>query len=211
MTEATSKQSMEDDGGRRTIAFEDAALLDRCRQGQTEAFGGLVEKYQDRVFNAILRFCTNRHDAEELCQEAFVKAFENLPRFRRASGFYTWLFRIAVNLTISHRRRGGRVRFHSLDRTWGGDEESRPMGDLLPDHRHGRPDDAAQADDANERVMKALAELDDEFRVVVVLRDIEDMNYGQISKVLDVPVGTVKSRLYRARCVLKDKLRDLMS
>ena len=97
--------------------FEDAALLRQCRKGDTDAFGPLVRKYQDRLFNSLLRFCGNYDDAEELCQETFVKAIEGLAAFRAESGFYTWLFRIGMNLAISRRRRSGRIKFHSLDAT----------------------------------------------------------------------------------------------
>lgn len=192
-------------------ALEDAALLRRCRGGETAAFAGLVRKYQDRIYNAILRMCGNRDDAEELCQETFVKALENLATFREDSGLYTWLFRIGMNLTISHRRRSGRVRFHSLDPAPGdGERVGRPQ-DVLADRRHGDPADDLIRSEADRRVLEALAELDEEFRAVAVLRDMEDMDYGQISQVLDIPVGTVKSRLYRARCLLQEKLKDLVA
>lgn len=192
-------------------AFEDAALLAACRKGQMAAFGTLVERYQDRVFNAILRMCGNRDDAEELCQEAFVKALENLSRFREDSRFYTWLFRIAVNLTISRRRRGGRVKFHSLERLAGRDEELPRPRDMLPDGREKNPAEVVAQDDVHERVLQELAELDDEFRAVVVMRDVEGMDYDQIAEVLKIPHGTVKSRLYRARLLLQERLRGLIT
>lgn len=191
------------------LLLEDAALLARCRKGDMAAFGLLIAKYQDRVYNSILRLCGNCDDAEELCQEAFVKALENLATFRQASGFYTWLFRIAVNLTISRRRRAGRVRFHSLEGNNGEDQDAR--GPQLPGDVQDDPREQALAGDSRRQVVKALTELDEEFSAVVVLRDIENMNYDQIAQVLEVPVGTVKSRLYRARALLREKLRDLVS
>lgn len=171
------------------------------------AFGQLVVRYQDRVLNAILRMCGCVEDAEELCQETFVKALQSLPSFRQDSGLYTWLFRIAMNLTISRRRRGGKVKFQSLDA--GGDGESGGRAEMLADPRSDGPERAEQAD-VGRRVHEAMQALDDEFRVVVVLRDVEDMNYEQISSVLEIPVGTVKSRLYRARYMLQEKLKDLV-
>ena len=194
-----------------TVAFEDAALLDQCRRGDMEAFGAMVQKYQDRVFNAVLRMCGNRDDAEELCQETFVKALENLSGFRQASGFYTWLFRIAVNLTISRRRRGGRVKFHSLDSVESGDDDVPRRRDAVADPRGSDPGVLVENADVNRCVLKALEELDEEFRVAVVLRDVEGMNYEQIAQILEIPVGTVKSRLYRARSTLQGKLRDLIA
>ncbi len=174
------------------------------------AFGTLITKYQDRVFNAILRMCGNRDDAEELSQEVFVKALENLGRFRRDSRFYTWLFRIAMNLTISRRRRAGRVKFRSLDAGIGEDDESVRPRDLLPDSREKDPSETAAEQDVRRRVRESLIELDDDFRAVVVLRDVEGMSYEQIAEVLKVPGGTVKSRLYRARYLLQEKLKDLI-
>ena len=100
--------------GKGTIAFDDATLVEGCRSGEMKAYGLLVAKYQDRIFNMVYRMCGRRADAEELAQEAFLKALERIGQFRGNSGFYTWLFRIAANLTISHRRRAGRIHFRSL-------------------------------------------------------------------------------------------------
>lgn len=196
-------------GRKPPLSLTDAVLLKRCRDGDMAAFGQLIGRYQDRVYSSILRMCGNCDDAEELCQETFVKALENVRSFRQASGFYTWLFRIGMNLTISRRRRSGRLKFHSLEATPAGDEALRPA-ETLGDERQIDPHMAAANSDAQNRVLKALAELDEEFSVVVVLRDIEDMNYDQIAEVLEVPVGTVKSRLYRARSMLREKLQSLM-
>jgi len=175
------------------------------------AFGSLVAKYQDRLFNMVFRMCGNRADAEELAQEAFLKALERIDQFKGFSQFYTWLFRIAANLTISHRRRSGRVKFHSL--TASDDSSSSPADVLtagLAQRRNPGPEAVAIAADTGQRITEALGELEDEFRAVVVLRDVEDMDYAQIAEVLGVPIGTVKSRLHRARSMLKDKLAGLV-
>ena len=214
VTDSTSNISAEAPAGSATPggagALEDAILLKRCRDGEMDAFAALIRKYQDRVYNGILRMCGNPDDAEELCQETFVKALENLATFRAESGFYTWVFRIGMNLTISHRRRAGRVKFHSLGAA-AGDEESNRSRDLPADRRQRDPAEIVAEDEPNRRVLEALAELDDEFRAVIVLREMEEMDYGQISQALSIPVGTVKSRLYRARCLLQESLRDLIA
>ena len=198
--------------GRGTIAFEDASLVQRTRQGDMRAFGLLVAKYQDRIFNMVLRMCPQRAVAEELTQEAFLKALERLSQFRGQSKFYTWLFRIAANLTISHGRRAGRVRFQSLD---GPEEFEGSQADRLTAaqaaKRQPGPQEAAISAENKRRIARALDELDEEFRLVVILRDIEDMDYAEIATVTGLPVGTVKSRLHRARCALRDKLRDLVA
>jgi len=194
-----------------TIAFEDAALVDRCRRGDMQAFGVLVTKYQDRLFNMVYRMCGRRADAEELAQEAFLKALQNLPRFRGQCRFYTWLFRIAANLTISHRRRSGRLTFQSLTQSDKFDgTQAEALTAAVARRRTPGPREAAVAVETSEIVAAALAELDDEFRLIVILRDIEDMDYAQIAEVLDVPAGTVKSRLHRARLMLKEKLSGLV-
>lgn len=198
-------------GGSKTIAFEDAALVARCQKGDMHAFGSLVAKYQDRIFNTVYRLCGNKSDAEELAQEAFLKALERIGQFRQQSQFYTWVFRIASNLAISHRRRSGRIRFHSMtagENSDGGQADA--LTAAVARKRTPGPEAAAMSADTQRRVLEALETLDDEFRLAVVLRDVEEMDYEQIADVMEVPVGTVKSRLHRARCLLKEKLADLV-
>ena len=192
-----------------TIAFDDAVLVDRSKKGDMQAFSALVAKYQDRVLNMICRMCWRRDDAEELAQETFIHAMERLGQFRGQSRFYTWLFRIAANLVITHRRRDGRIKFHSLDAATDCDQEQSLALASQIDQREISPQTAAISQETQSRVARAMEELDDEFRLVIVLRDVEEMDYEQISEVLALPAGTVKSRIHRARCILKDKLADL--
>ncbi|MGA2266605.1 MAG: sigma-70 family RNA polymerase sigma factor [Phycisphaerae bacterium] len=192
-----------------TIAFEDQGLIERCRQGEMQAFGLLVAKYQDRIFNLVRRMCPRQADAEELAQEAFLRALEKLDQFRGQSQFYTWLFRIASNLAISHCRRNGQIRFAPL-----GDREDGAAGQAAR-HRSmaqpaADPQAAAMSAETAARVTEALDGLDEEHRLIVVLRDVEDMDYAAIAAVLEVPIGTVKSRLHRARTLLKEKLTGLV-
>lgn len=193
-------------------AWAEADLIDQCRRGDTEAFSTLVLRYQDRIYNVIARMVGRSADAEELTQDTFLKAFEKLHLFRGTSRFYTWVFRIATNQALSYRRRGSKVKFISMHAS---DNEERPaVGETqtaaLASRRTPSPEAAAMAQETAQRIDQALLELDEEFRVVVVLRDIETMDYTQIADVLDVPVGTVKSRLHRGRCMLKEKLSDLL-
>jgi RNA polymerase sigma-70 factor (ECF subfamily) len=175
-----------------------------------QAFGSLVAKYQDRIYNLVLRMCGRPSDAEELAQETFLKALERISQFRGTSQFYTWLFRIAANLTISHRRRVGRVKFQSLTGSEEFEEsQAAALTAAMAQRREPAPETHAMSAETNRRVMQALEELDDEFRLVVLLRDVEDMDYSEIAQVLGLPSGTVKSRLHRARCILKERLADL--
>jgi len=189
---------------------QDQLLVGRAREGDAAAFGLLVAKYQDRLFNVILRMVGNRSDAEELTQEAFLRALRKLDLFDGRSRFYTWMFRVAVNLTISQRRRRGRVRPASLDAPRDPDDESSTIAATLPDRRERDPQQAAGAAETARRLTAAIEALDEEFRTVVVLRDIERMDYETIATVLDVPLGTVKSRLFRARRLLRKELADLI-
>lgn len=210
LTDQTRNEGGSSDG-KAPIAFQDAALVEQVKGGDMRAFGTLVAKYQDRIYNLIFRMTGQAADAEELAQETFLKAMERIAQFRGNSQFYTWLFRIAANLTISHRRRGGRIKFHSM--TAGEEYEESQSVSLtaeLAGRRSPPPDSRAMASETSRRVMLALEELDEEFRIVAILRDMENMDYAGIAEVLAVPVGTVKSRLHRARSILKQKLADLV-
>lgn len=179
----------------------DAELVRRAQTGDGRAFGELVARYQDRVYNAVCRMCRVREDALDLTQTAFVKALEALPRFEARANFYTWLFRIAVNLTVSHRRLSRRGPTVSID-SFGDDGRS---GTVPPASEDGPPE-CVEHREMLDRLEAALAALEPEFRIAVVLKDIEGMDYAAIADVLDVPIGTVKSRIHRGRSLLHDML-----
>jgi len=195
------------------IPLEDAVLVEQARSGDMSAFSRLVTKYQDRILNACWRICGNIDDAQDLTQEAFLHALEAIDSFRHRAGFYTWLFRIAMNLSISHRRKASRaikLSLHGVDGQWRGDHQAaRLVGRVSPD-----PEDPPTrlSEREHERlVVEGLDQLDDDHRAVIVMRDIESFNYQQIAEVLDVPVGTVKSRLHRARMELRCRLKPIVS
>lgn len=196
----------------RPVSLEDAELIEEVRAGHTEAFGVLVRKYQDRVFNVCWRICGHLEDARDLTQEAFLKAYEHLDDFRHQSGFYTWIFRVAVNLALSHRRQAARRRVVSYHQTTDGsgtqvEELAKRVAQT------SEPDPAAVVSGAElqARVVRALQGLDDDQRAVVVLRDVEGFDYQTISEVLDIPPGTVRSRLHRARMALSDAIKAAKS
>ncbi len=193
----------------RPVALEDARLIETIRGGQLEAYADLVRKYQDRVFNTCWRICGNLEDARDLTQEAFLKAFESLETFRRQSGFYTWIYRVAVNLALSHRRSAKRRQTLSFDH--GADVDGTQAEGLAKRIASGSEDDPAQSASTVElqrAAVRALQALDDDHRAVVVLRDIEGFDYREISEVLQIPPGTVKSRLHRARATLAEAIRS---
>lgn len=192
----------------RHINVEDEVLIQRWRLGDAGAFDRLVGKYQGRIYNLILKICANPDDAAELTQETFVKIIENIEGFEGRSSFYTWAFRIAVNLTLNYRKRKAAVGFSSLDApVAASDEQGRGvLAAVLLDDKTPTPADVAENRELCEIVQNALGKLDDEHRTIVVLRDIEGMDYSQIADVLAVELGTVKSRLSRARAALRQIL-----
>lgn len=191
----------------RPTPFEDAELIEQIKGGNTEGYGILVRKYQDRVFNACWRICGHQEDALDLTQEAFLKAFDRLGDFEHRSGFYTWIFRVAVNLALSHRRNAKRRNIQSLDQM--GQAGATQASELTREMDRRASEDPSLAVGRNELhrdVAAAMRKLDDEHRAVIVLRDIEGFNYQEIAEVLSIPTGTVKSRLHRARMAIKDAI-----
>ena len=188
------------------INIDDALLVEQCRQGDSEATERLILKYQNRIYNAILRICANPDDAAELTQDTFVKVIENIDRFRGRSSFYTWAFRIGVNLTLNYCQRKARIGFRSLDAEDNEDngQAKQVLKEFLADDSSPNPAVVAANKELSEIVVDALMKLREEQRVVVVLRDIEGMNYAQIAEVLDIELGRVRSRLSRARSNLRE-------
>jgi len=194
------------------ISIDDGVLVEQCRRGDSAALETLILRYQNRIYNVILKICANADDAAELTQETFVKVIENIDEFEGRSGFYTWAFRIAINLTLNYCKRSVKLGIRSLDA--GDDEHNRQarsvLKEFLSDDSSPDPAVVAQNRELCEIAIKSLMGLDDPQRAVVVLRDIEGMNYAQIAKVLDVELGTVKSRLSRARSNLREILETML-
>jgi len=181
---------------------EDVLLIERIKSGETEAYGELVQKYQDRLFNTCWRICGHLEDARDLTQEAFLKGYDKLPSFRDQSSFYTWIYRVAVNLALSHRRTTRRRRLVTGDAGIAG-TQAEQLAERPARESDDAPGHAADQAELQQAIAHALQELDDEHRAVVVLRDIEGFDYLEISRILEIPSGTVKSRLHRARMTLR--------
>ncbi len=194
------------------ISIDDSMLVQQCRQGDSEAMERLIRKYQNRIYNIILRMCANRDDAAELTQETFVKIIENIDGFQGRSSFYTWAFRIAVNLTLNFCQKNVKFRLSSLDAQQDEHDEQagQQLKEFLSDDSSPDPAAVAQNKELCELAIKSLMKLDDNQKAVVVLRDIEGMSYAQIAEVLDIELGTVRSRLSRARNNLREILESLI-
>jgi RNA polymerase sigma-70 factor (ECF subfamily) len=175
----------------------DDGLIDRALAGQSAAYGELVFRYQDRLRASLQRLTGSAEEAEDVAQEAFVQAYLKLSSFQRSSRFYTWIYRIAFNQAISKsRKRRPRVSLSVVQEAGGVEPIAETSGPTEP---------ALQVERA-ELLHAAIAELEEDHRQVIVLREFEDMDYQQIAEVIDAPIGTVRSRLFRARAQLRDRL-----
>ena len=190
---------------------KDAELVAACCAGRKAAFDELVARHQDRIFNLAFRLTGNRDDAAEMAQETFLKAYRALKSFRRESAFGTWVFRIAVNTVRSRQRfRAVRPAEVSLQSAKSRDEGgSRNRMETL-EARDPGPDEEASRAERRWIVGEAVAQMDEEQRIMIVLRDIEGRDYAEIAGLLECPRGTVKSRLHRARMALKDILSGML-
>ena len=181
---------------------DDQLLIQRSLAGQTDAFGELVLRYQDRLYHSVYLMVSSPEDARDLTQEAFVHAFRRLDSFRGDSAFYTWLFRIAVNATISFRRKAARRKTYSVESV------REASGNEPIDGNDGtRPSARMETHEQQRIVRAALEELSEEFRTALVLTEIEGLSYEDAAEAVGCPIGTIRSRIHRARNELREKLR----
>ncbi len=183
----------------------DRELLEAVLEGDTTAYRGLVEKYQGRVYGMLYGMLRNREDARDLTQEAFVKAYHNLDSFRLESSFYTWLYRIAMNLAIDFVRKRKRRPTTSFEEGIAAREEDGTIADL---HHQDSPRRVVERKQLYGRIMDALQKLPEDQRQVVLLRELEGLAYKEIADVMGIPEGTVMSRLFYARKKLQKLLAD---
>ena len=193
-------------GDRQTVD-EDSEVLSRCRQGDTDAFELLVRKYQKRLLNTAYRMTGSYEDACEVVQDAFLSAYRGLKAFEGRSRFSTWLFTIVINLSRNRIRQiASRLRReqNSLD-----DPVLTEEGAIGREIPSAEPSvvERIEKRELQEKVQDCIGRLDGEFREVLVLRDIQGFSYEEIRAMLEIPEGTVKSRLFRARDALKDCLK----
>ncbi len=184
------------------IVNDDTQLIDETLAGHSAAFGQLVRKYQDRLYNTVVHVAGNAEDARDIVQDAFVQAFVKLDTFRGKSAFYTWLYRIAFNVAATHLRR---------KRSTVSVEQAREGGGLEPmANDDNDPTARLEQKERQRQVREAIAQLDEEHRAVIVLREIDGCCYETIAEILELPVGTVRSRLHRARLQLREQLKAVL-
>jgi RNA polymerase sigma-70 factor (ECF subfamily) len=181
--------------------IDDAQLIEETLAGRSAAFGELVRKYQDRLYNTMVHVVGSRDDAQDVIQEAFVQALVKLDTFHQSSAFYTWLYRIAFNMAVTHRRR--RKPTASIEHA------RETMGEEPVDGESG-PREQLELEERREQVRTAIARLSEDHRTVLVLREVDGCCYETIAEILELPVGTVRSRLHRARLQLREELKEVL-
>ncbi len=184
----------------------DQALVERVQQGDKKAFDVLVLKYQTRIAKLVVRFLRNADDVPDVVQEAFIKAYRALPNFRGDSAFYTWLYRIAINTAKNHLVATGRkTPQNSIDAQ---EVEKYDAGAWLTEF--ATPEREMFASELKSTVNKAIGDLPPDLREAITLREIEGLSYEEIADVMDCPIGTVRSRIFRAREAIDEKLSPLL-
>ena len=196
--------------GKTQIRDDDLKYVSLCTKGDVDAFETLVRRHEKRMFNIAYRVIGNYDEACEIVQDAFISAYKNIKGFKGEAKFSTWLYAICINLSRNRLKQLKTRRYRegrSLD-----DPIMTPDGEIVADPPSGEPSalDKLEARDVQQRVQGCINTLDAEFREVIVLRDIQGFSYEEISAMLKVPEGTVKSRLFRAREAMRACLQDFM-
>ena len=185
----------------------DKELVRRVQKGDRHAFDLLFTRYQQKILNLVSRYLRDREDVEDVAQEAFIKAFRALPRFRGESAFYTWLYRIAINTAKNHLvARSRRPPGVDVDIE---DAEFMDGTDVLKESES--PEAALARDELSAEINLAISLLPDDLRSAVTLREFDGLSYEQIAEIMDCPVGTVRSRIFRAREAIDRRIEPLLN
>jgi len=193
-----------------SVMHADTALVQRAKANDRAAFNEIVLRYKDKVYNYVYRMVRNATDAEDLTQETFVRAYLSLHSFQSRASLNTWLFRIATNLCIDHCRRAKRTQGLVTSLSPDNEEEEEGLQRDIPDATFD-PQRLLLNKELGEKLEKALQELPEKLRMVVLLYDVEGLSYEEIAAIAGCPLGTVKSRLFNARAVLRRKLEPYLN
>jgi RNA polymerase sigma-70 factor, ECF subfamily len=203
----TSVLSVSGGGFGESVEQDDIALVQRCQKGDALAFEQLVIKYRSKVFSMIYGMVQNEQDAWDLAQEGFIKAWRSIHRFKGQASFYTWLYRIVTNVAIDSLRRKGFKKTAEFDDYIAASEvepgsKTVPTPDPLPHH-------GLEREEIRQRIEQAISRLSPEHRAVIVMKEIEELQYNEIAEALGCSIGTVMSRLFYARKKLQTLLKDV--
>ena len=189
-------------GVENTLSLTDEILVQKSNKGDLNAFNELVLRYEGKVFSIAYRFMGNHADAGDLAQETFIRLYQSLASFRGDSSFATWLFRITANACRDELRKRQRRRSISMDEMIAASPANVPVADSTYS-----PEEAVQRNEVQRQVQECLSELSDDHRLILVMREIQGFSYDEIADVLQCSLGTVKSRISRARNALKERLK----
>ena len=196
----------ETERARMSEAQVDQLLVERVQKGDKRAFDLLINKYQHRIISLVSRYVSDHAEAQDVAQEAFIKAYRAMAKFRGDSAFYTWLYRIAINTAknylVAQKRRPPASDIDAVD------AEQYDMESRLKDK--GTPENELMRDEIKRTVYDTIADLPDDLRTAIMLREMEGMSYEDIAVTMDCPIGTVRSRIFRARDAIDQKLRPLV-
>ncbi|MCL7751212.1 RNA polymerase sigma factor RpoE [Guyparkeria hydrothermalis] len=187
----------------------DKALVARARKGDRRAFDLLVLKYQHRVQRLIARYIRDPEQVFDLAQETFIKAYRALERFRGDSAFYTWIYRIAVNTAKNQLASDARGGYMVSLNSGGSDESDEPMIEPEALRDGGTPDALAATEELKAAIDQAISDLPEDLRTALTLREMEGLSYDEIASVMDCPIGTVRSRIFRAREAIEQSIESL--
>lgn len=197
----------EADSAKDSAASSDAAVVQRVQNGDVAAFDILVRKYRERLYGIIYNLTSNREDAADLTQEAFIKAFSSINRFKGKSAFFTWLYRIGVNTALSHMKRNRFRRFFSLEHIQEEGSNAQILETLAAKHKSEK---GALLSELQEKLNEAMQKLSPKHRTVVVLFEIEGLSHQEIADIVGCSVGTVRSRLHYAKQQLQADLKHFI-
>ncbi|MDP6184108.1 MAG: RNA polymerase sigma factor RpoE [Gammaproteobacteria bacterium] len=187
-------------------SYTDKELVQRVQQGDKQSFDLLVLKYQNRIIKLVSRYVREQSDAMDVAQETFIKAYRALPNFRGDSAFYTWLYRIAINTAknylVSLSRRPAEAHLENAD------GQPIDIEELQKDIEN--PENLLFADQVKQTILEAMNRLPEDLRVAITLREVEGLTYEEIAEAMDCPIGTVRSRIFRAREAIDTKLKPLL-
>ena len=190
---------------RRLEADEDLVIVRKIQAGDVDAFDSLIFKYRERVYSVIYNLTSNREDASDLTQETFIKAFQSINRFKGKSSFFTWLYRIALNTSLTHLRKNKLRRFFSFEKMV---EEDHTEGFIENLKTESDSDKAALMTELQERLNDAFQKLSVKHRTVITLFEIDGLSHKEISDIVGTSIGTVRSRLHYAKQFLQGELKD---
>ncbi|MBA2662016.1 MAG: sigma-70 family RNA polymerase sigma factor [Bradymonadaceae bacterium] len=188
----------------------DLQLVERAQKGDRDAFKELVEKYQRKVYSICFGMLKNPDDSMDVSQEVFIKVYRYLEKFNQQSSFYTWLYRITVNMCIDHIRKNSRMRSVDYDDSIARQDDVEGDENILPSTLGINPDKVYGRKELRKKMLEALETLSEKHRTILILREVEGLSYEEIADVLNISKGTVMSRLFHARRYFQEALKEYL-